>query len=116
MPIDCNDDHKKATMEFVKDCLAKEPCEPIVEVVEAPKTSDADVEQLKKQVVRQQKQIAALEAAGEEASDDADAFYSLLTHMNETDTHIFNEMMSFLKSKHGSVYDRQIKNFDIADE
>jgi phage-related minor tail protein len=113
MPIDCCDDHKKASLEFVKDCLTKEPCEQFVEVVEAPKTSDADVEQLKKQVVRQQKQIAALQSAGEEASDDADAFYSMLSHMNDTDTQIFNEMMTYLKAKHPSVHERQLKNFDI---
>lgn len=113
MPIDCNDEHKQKTMEFIKECLAKEPSEPIVDVVEAPKTSDADVEQLKKQVVRQQKQIAALESTGEEASDDADAFYSLLSHMNDTDTHIFDELMAFLKSKHPLVHERQLKNFDI---
>ena len=113
MPIDCCDDHKKQSMEFIKGCLDKEPSEPILEDVVAPKTSDADVEQLKKQVVRQQKQIAALEAAGEEASDDADAFYSLLSHMNETDTQAFNDAMQFLKSKHPNVHERQLKNFDI---
>jgi hypothetical protein len=113
MPLDCGDDHKKASIEFIKDCLAKEPSEQIVEVVESPKISDADVEQLRKQVGRQQKEIAALKEMGEEASDDADAFYSLLSHMNDTDTHIFIEMMQFLKSKHPRVHERQVKNFDI---
>jgi hypothetical protein len=113
MPVDCCDDHKKQSMEFVKECLAKEPSEPIVDVTDAPKILDVDVEQLKKQLGRQQKQIAALEVANEEASDDADAFYSLLSHMNDTDTHIFTEMMQFLKSKHPLVHERQLKNFDI---
>lgn len=116
MPIDCNDDHKKQSMEFIKECLAKEASEPIVEEVEAPKTSDADALQLKKQVVAQQKKIAALESAGEEASDDADAFYAMLSHMNEEDTAVFDQMMAFLKANHPSVHDRQIKNFSLSDE
>jgi hypothetical protein len=112
MPLDCNEEHKKQSMQFIKDCLAKEPSEQIIEV-EVLKISDVDVEQLKKQVCRQQKEIATLKEMNEESSDDADALYTLLTYMHENDTHIFREIMQQLKKSHSHVHERQLKNFDI---
>ena len=104
--------HKKEMSEFIKECLAKEPTVPVVEEPEAPKVSDADLAALKKQVNRLQAQNESLKEMNAEASDDADALYTLLTHFHETDTDIFYQLMTQLKSSHSSVHERQLKNFE----
>lgn len=104
--------HKKEMSEFIKECLAKEPTVAVPEEPEAPKVSDADLAALKKQVVRLQTQNESLKDMNVEASDDADALYTLLTHFHETDTDIFYRMMSHMKTTNPDAHARQLKNFE----
>jgi predicted RNase H-like nuclease (RuvC/YqgF family) len=98
--------------EFIKECLAKEPTVVVPEEPEAPKVSEVDLAALKKQVVRLQTQNQSLKDMNAEASDEAEALYTLLTHFHETDTDIFYQMMTHLKISNASVHERQLKNFE----
>lgn len=108
--LTCN--HKKEMCEYIKECLAKEPTTAVPEEPEAPKVSEADIAALKKQVTRLQAQNESLKDMNAEASDDADALLTLLTHFQENDTDIFYQLMTRLKSTHSSVHERQLKNFE----
>jgi hypothetical protein len=112
IPLDCDESHKKASAEFIKECLAKEPTVVMPEEPEAPKVSDADLTALKKQVTRLQTQNESLKEMNAEASDDADALLTLLTHFQETDSDIFYQLMTRLKTTHPLVHERQLKNFE----
>jgi hypothetical protein len=112
IPLDCDESHKKASAEFIKECLAKEPTIAVPEEPEAPKVSDADHAALKKQVTRLQTQNESLKDMNAEASDDADALYTLLTHFHETDTDIFYQMMTRMKTSNPDSHLRHLKNFE----
>jgi hypothetical protein len=111
-PLTCN--HKSEIAEFIRECLKKEVINSVVE--ETPAEDDQkmlkDLTALKKQVNRLQSQVESLKSLNEEASDDADALYTLLTHFHETDSDIFYQMMTHIKTSNPATHARQLKNFE----
>ena len=110
-PIECDDSHKKATADFIKECLAKEPSIPIVEEVQAPKISADDMSALKKQNARlvslseNQKNIIS------DLTDYEDALTFLFTQIKDSDTDLFNRF----REQHSAVYEKEIKKLEEED-
>jgi hypothetical protein len=107
-PIECVETHKKASAEFIRECLAKEPTIPIVE--EAPKPS-IDEAALKRENTR----LKALLEASSGAVERDDTFYDLLSFFYENDEHIFKRLMDEIKRIEPSVYQHFKKELDLED-
>jgi hypothetical protein len=100
--------HKKASADFIRECLAKEPTIPIVEETLKPSVDEAS---LKRENIRLKAQLEA----SADSIDDGDALYSLLTHYHTNDTDMFKSIMHELQLIDSSVYNRQIKQFEEED-
>ena len=105
-PIECDDSHKKASAEFIRECLAKEPTVPIVE--EAPKPS-IDEAALKRENTR----LKAMIAASEGAVERDDTFYTLLSFFHDNDEYIFKRLIEEIKLIEPSVYQHFKNELDL---